>query len=63
MADQALIKKLWGSDEASVLTNQAAREIEKLANELQQATSQLNEAWFQLEENKIEISQPDNEEA
>jgi hypothetical protein len=55
MANTALIKKLWESDAASALTNQAAREIERLNSLLQQAINERNQAWFQLEENNIEI--------
>lgn len=56
MADKKLIKDLWSSDEASALTNKAAREIEKLEMELQKAVSERNQAWFQLEEENIEIN-------
>lgn len=56
MADKKLIEELWSSDEASVLTNKAAREIEKLEAELQQAVNERNNAWFQLEEENIEIN-------
>ncbi len=55
MADIELIKKLWESDQAFGLTNQAAREIEKLEAELQAAVNERNDAWFQLEENNIKI--------
>lgn len=55
MADKALIEQLWDSDAASALTNQAAREIEKLEAQLQQAINERNEAWYQLEEAEIKI--------
>ncbi|ONF42586.1 hypothetical protein BTO32_15375 [Marinobacter lutaoensis] len=55
MADKALIEQLWESDAASALTNQAAREIEKLEAQLQQAINERNEAWCQLEEAGIKI--------
>lgn len=55
MADKELIERLWESDEASALTNQAARQIEKLEAELQTAVNERNEAWCQLEEAGIEI--------
>ena len=55
MADKKLIEELWRSDQASALTNRAAREIEKLEAELQKATNQLNSAWGQLDENNINI--------
>lgn len=56
MADKNLIEALWASDEASALTNKAAREIEKLDAELQKAVNERNEAWVQLEEANIEIN-------
>jgi len=55
MADQKLIKELWESDQASTLTNRAAREIEKLEIELQKAVDERNTAWVQLEESGIVI--------
>lgn len=50
-----LIDNLWESDEASALTNQAARKIERLTNEFQTAVNERNAAWIQLEEAGIEI--------
>jgi hypothetical protein len=60
MADKALIEQLWESDADSALTNQAAREIEKLEVQLQQAINERNEAWCQLEEAGIKIRQCDD---
>lgn len=56
MADKKLLEALWSDDAASVLTNKAAREIEKLEAELQKAVNERNEAWVQLEEANIEIN-------
>ena len=50
MADQILIDELLNSDEASALTNSAAKEIKKLEAELQNAVNERNQAWFELEE-------------
>jgi len=50
-----LVNKLWESDAACALTNQAARVIEKLSTELQKAVNDRNAAWFQLEEAGIQI--------
>lgn len=58
MSYEDLVEKLWESDEASALTNQAARAIEKLQSEFQQAVNDRNEAWFQLEEAGITIREP-----
>ena len=55
MADRELVRKLWESDQASTLTYQAAREIERLEAELQKVINDRNRAWCQLEENGIEI--------
>lgn len=63
MADKTLVENLWESDEASALTNQAARQIEKLEGELQKAVDERNEAWFQLEEAGIEIRMPQKDES
>lgn len=46
----SLVKELWNDEKAGPLTNQAAREIERLNAALQQAVNERNEAWFQLEE-------------
>lgn len=53
MADKKLIQELWESDAASALTNQAAREIERLENLLQETVNERNAAWFKLEENGL----------
>lgn len=53
MADKKLISELWESDEASALTNRAAREIERLEKLLQEAVNERNQAWFKLEENGL----------
>jgi len=58
-----LINKLWESDAASALTNQAARAIEKLSINLQKAVNDRNAAWFQLEEAGIAIAPAVTEEA
>lgn len=50
-----LVNKLWESDAACALTNQAARVIEKLSTDLQKAVNDRNAAWFQLEEAGIQI--------
>lgn len=62
MADKELIEQLWESDAASALTNQAAREIEKLEAELQQAINERNAAWCQLEEAGMKIRPCDKSE-
>ncbi|WP_045861812.1 hypothetical protein [Teredinibacter purpureus] len=46
----SLVKELWNDEKSGPLTNQAAREIERLNAALQQAVNERNEAWFQLEE-------------
>ena len=63
MADKELIENLWENDAASALTNQAAREIERLEAELQQAVNDRNEAWCQLEEAGVEIRKPSDDAA
>lgn len=63
MADKDLIERLWESDAASALTNQAAREIEKLEATLQQVVNERNEAWCQLEEAGIEIRKPSEDDS
>lgn len=54
---QDLIEQLWQSDQASALTNQAARKIEQLSSDLQTAVNERNAAWFQLEEAGIKIAE------
>jgi DNA-binding response OmpR family regulator len=39
MSDDDLVKRLWESDEASALTNQAARRIEELGAKLKAVTT------------------------
>lgn len=51
-----LVARLWESDAASALTNQAARVIEQLSEDLQIAVNDRNAAWFQLEEAGIDIA-------
>ncbi len=42
MSDDDLLKRLWESDEASALTNQAARRIEELEAKLDKALDWLS---------------------
>jgi hypothetical protein len=44
-----LVKRLWESDSASALTNEAAREIEKISAELERAKKSSQTAWLQVE--------------
>lgn len=44
-----LVKRLWESDSASALTNEAAREIEEISAELEKAKKASHTAWCQVE--------------
>jgi ABC-type transporter Mla subunit MlaD len=50
MSDDDLLKRLWESDEASALTNQAARRIEKLEAKLAKAVKALDNTRLVLAE-------------
>jgi hypothetical protein len=50
-----LVKRLWESDSASALTNEAAREIEKISAELEKAKKSSQTAWLQVEAAFLEL--------